>query len=127
MWAWTELVSWDRYILRSIKVSLHFSSQLKCVDFPRILKKGKLLSANLEMNLDKAVTQPTNRCTACKFRREYMSYITLNFSELASIPFSVIELRNFRLLTPNVHLLGLNFNLCFCLKDFCQVEDEASN
>ncbi len=54
----------ERYFFRSSKADIQSSSHLKLVHFFRSWKKGWHRSADLDMNLFKAVVIPANRWTS---------------------------------------------------------------
>lgn len=55
----------DKYLLTLSKACSHFLSHSKQAYFLSTFKKGRLLSADMEMNLDKAVIRLANLCTSC--------------------------------------------------------------
>ena len=75
----------------------------------RVLKKGKHLSADLDINLPKAATHPVSFWTSFTEVGDFISRIARILSGFSSIPLSSTRKpRHFPPVTPNTHLSGLS-------------------
>lgn len=100
-----------KYSLSLEKAWSQHSSQLKQTAFHKPLKKGKLWSTNREMNLHKAMMQPTSFCTSWVFLGAFIFRITYTLFRLALIAHSITMYpKNFPLWAPKVHLHRYNFS-----------------
>jgi len=97
-----------RYSCNWPKASSH--SLLQTNVFRRILKKGKHLSFDQEMNRFKAAILPVNCCSCFVVRGACISSTAQIFSGFASIPLlETMNPRNFPDETPKAHFAGFNF------------------
>jgi hypothetical protein len=92
------------------KASSH--SLLHVNAFLRILKKGRHLSVDREMNWFRAAILPVSCYNCLMVRGGCISRTTFTFLGLASIPFcETMNPKNFPKETPKAHLDGFSFNL----------------
>jgi hypothetical protein len=97
-----------RYAFKLEKASSHSSDHSKA--FLRILKKGRHLSVEREMNLFNAASRPVSCCSCFVVFGDCISRTARIFSGLASIPLlETIYPRNFPEDTPKAHFEGFNF------------------
>jgi hypothetical protein len=97
-----------RYAFKLEKASSHSSIHSKA--FLRILKKGRHLSVEREMNLFNAVSHPVSCCSCFVVFGDYILRTARIFLGLASIPLlETIYPRNFPEDTPKVHFAGFDF------------------
>ena len=100
-----------KYFFRSSKDYQYSSDHKRFFACLKILKKGKYLSADLEMNWLSAAILPVSCCISFLELRCFVSMIAFIFLKLASIPHCDTRNLNFSLkITPNAHLVGFNFN-----------------
>jgi hypothetical protein len=97
-----------RYAFKLEKASSHSSVHSKA--FLRILKKGRHLSVEREMNLFNSASRLVSCCSCFVVFGDYISRTARIFSGLASIPLlETIYPRNFPEDTPKAHFAGFNF------------------
>lgn len=99
-----------RKLLSSSKANWHISVQVKLCIFYSTSKKGRQCSADLEINLLRAVTWPVSCWTSFLKVGCHISSIARIFSEFASMScWMTIKPSNFLAVIPNAHFLGFNF------------------
>ena len=112
------------YFFRSSKVCRHSSDQEKSFICLKILKNGRHLSADLEINQLSATILSFSYCTSFFVFGCFMSMIVFIFLELASIPYcETRNPRNFSEVTPNAHLVG--FNLIWCRRSILKASSKS--
>ena len=113
-----------RYFFRSSKACRYTSDQEKSFICLKVLKNGRHLSADLEINRLSAAILPFNCYTSFFMFRCFMSMIAFIFSGLASIPrCETRNPRNFSEVTPNVYLVG--FNLIWCRRSMLKASSRS--
>ena len=98
-----------KYFFKSSKASRHSSNQEKSFICLKVLKNGRYLSTDLEINWLSATILPFSYCTSFFVFGCLISMIVFIFSRLASIPHCKIRNpKNFFEITLNAHLIGFN-------------------
>ena len=101
-----------KYLFSSSKAADTSGVHLKGPDRFMILKKGRALSPNLDMNRPSAAMHPMRRYTSLRRRGGYISSIAQILSGLASMPrCDTRKPKSFPEATPKTHLSGLSMML----------------
>src|SRR3954470_14989601 len=114
----------DRYLFKSCSAASAFGVHFIGPAFFKILKNGRARSADLEINLLRAATQPASFRTSLTRAGASICSMALILSGLASIP--RWDTKNPRSLpegTPNTHFSGLSLRLI--LRKFAKVSSKS--
>lgn len=109
-----------RYFLGSSNTCCCFGPQANGSALLRVRKKGRILLADLDMNLFSDTRSPASFCTCFLFSGGLMLRIALIFSGFVSIPYA--DMRQpmiFPFLMSTTHFYGLSLSPSFlCLRRF---------